>query len=120
MDKIVIREARLQARVGISETERAELQGVVLDIEAFRDLRPAGLSDDYEDTVCYAAMLATAIRVVTAQPYRLIEAIAENVAAAMLGEFEIDRVLVRVRKPGALAKQNARYAAVEIVREKNG
>jgi dihydroneopterin aldolase len=38
----------------------------------------------------------------------------------MLEEFEIDRVLVRVRKPGALAKQNARYAAVEIVREKNG
>jgi dihydroneopterin aldolase len=120
MDKIVIREALLQARVGISEAERAEPQEIALDIEAFRDLRPAGLSDDYKDTVCYAAMLATASRVVTAQPYHLIEAIAENVAAAMLEEFEIHRVLVRVRKPGALAKQNARYAAVEIVREKNG
>lgn len=120
MDKIIIQEARLQARVGISEAERSQPQEIVLDIEAFRDLRPAGLSDDYKDTVCYAAMLATASRVVTAQPYRLIEAIAENVAAAMLEEFEIDRVLVRVRKPGALAKQNARYAAVEIVREKNG
>ena len=120
MDKIIIREARLQARVGTSEAERVTPQEIVLDIEAFRDLRPAGLSDDYKDTVCYSAMLAVASRVVTAQPYHLIEAIAENVAAAILGEFEIHRVLVRVRKPGALAKQNARYAAVEIVREKNG
>jgi dihydroneopterin aldolase len=120
MDKIIIREARLQARVGISEAERSQPQEIELDIEAFRDLRPAGLSDDYNDTVCYAAMLTAASRVVTAQPYHLIEAIAENVAAAILAEFEIHRVLVRVRKPGALAKQNARYAAVEIMREKNG
>jgi 7,8-dihydroneopterin aldolase/epimerase/oxygenase len=120
VDKIIIQEARLQARVGISEAERAEPQEIVLDIEAFRDLRPAGLSDDYNDTVCYAAMLTAASRVVTGQPYHLIEAMAENVAAALLGEFEINRVLVRVRKPGALAGQNARYAGVEIVREKNG
>ena len=120
MDKIIIQGVRLQACVGISEEERAAPQEIVLDIEVFRDLRAAGQSDDYSNTVCYTAMLTAVTRIVTQQPYYLIETIAEKLAHAMLTEFEIHKVLVRVRKPGALTNQNVRYAAVEIVREING
>jgi dihydroneopterin aldolase len=120
MDKIVIQEARFQSRVGVSDEERARPQEIIVDIEGFRDLRGAGASDDLSETVCYAAMHEKAAHIIGANAFRLIETIAERLAAMVLRDFPIEKVVVRVRKPAALAARQVLYAAVEITREKNG
>lgn len=120
MDRIVIQEARFQSRVGVSDEERARPQEIAVDIEAFRDLRAAGESDDLSETVCYAAMHEKAAHIIGGNAFHLIETIAERLAAMVLREFPIEKVIVRVRKPAALAERKVQYAAVEITRERNG
>ena len=119
MDKIIVQEARFQSRVGVSEKERAQPQEIIVDIEAFRDLRAAGESDDLEQTVCYATVHEKAAQIISANSFHLIETIAERLAAMVLRDFPIEKVIIRVRKPAALAARQVRYAAVEITREKN-
>jgi dihydroneopterin aldolase len=62
------------------------------------------------------------IRDITAnKKYSLIEAIAEDVAAALLARFPIlEGVLVKIAKPAALSDRAVRSAAVEITRMRNG
>ena len=120
MDKILIQEACFQSHVGVSDKERDQLQEIVVDIEMFRDLRAAGESDDLRETVCYASVHEKAARIIGENSFHLIETIAEGLAAMVLQDFPIEKVVIRVRKPAALAARNVRCAAVEITREKNG
>jgi len=120
MDRILVPDLRLQARVGVGEEERARPQDVVLDVELGVDLAPAGAADDLAATVDYEAVCALAHEVVTSRPFQLIEAIAEQVAAAVLERFEAAEATVRVRKPGALERWGVPYAQVEVTRQRDG
>jgi dihydroneopterin aldolase len=106
----------LQARVGVTEEERSAAQEVRVALALYRDLRASGMSDDLSDTVDYDAVCSTVGKVAIARPYRLIEALAESVARAILDGFPVDEVEVRVEKPSALRAHRAAYAAVEIRR----
>ena len=120
MDRIVVPELRLQARVGVGEEERARPQRVVLRVELRLDLGPAGASDALSDTVDYEAVCELAERIVRSRPFELIEAMAEEVAAALLDELDVREARVRVRKPGALARWGVPFAEVEVRRRRDG
>lgn len=117
MDRIIIPALPLEASVGVPAEERATKQEVLVSLTLHLDLAPAGSSDSLSDTVDYDAVCAAVTDVVRARPYRLIEAVAESVASAVLRGFEVARVDVRVEKPGALRGRGAHFAAVEITRE---
>jgi dihydroneopterin aldolase len=119
MDRILIQEARFQSHVGVSDEERTQPQEIIVDIEMFRDLRAAGESDDLRETVCYATVHTKAAQIIGGKAFHLIETIAEQLAAMVLRDFPIEKVVIRVRKPAALAARNVRYATVEITRQKN-
>jgi dihydroneopterin aldolase len=86
-------------RIGFHEYERHIRQRVVIDWEAETDWRSAaradradaGLVDYYEANLAIGKLLA-------AKEYRLIEALAEEVAALLVSTFPIRRVRVRVTK----------------------
>jgi 7,8-dihydroneopterin aldolase/epimerase/oxygenase len=120
MDKIIVKDARFLARVGVSEEERARPQEIFLDIYAYADLRPANRTDDFERAICYRQLHQAAAAVVDARPYHLIETIAERIAEDLLQRFPVGQVVIQVRKPGALRDQDVRFAAVEITRTQNG
>lgn len=113
-------EIRLEARVGVDEGERAVPQEIVVDVELHLDLARAGTNDELSATVDYEAVCELVVDVACAHPFRLIEAIAEEAAGALLGRFDVAEVLVRVRKPGALRAWRAPYAAVEVRRRRDG
>ena len=113
-------ELRLQARVGVGEEERARPQRVVLTLELHLDLSRAGASDDLADTVDYEAVCELAARIAGSRPFDLIEAMAEEVAAALLEHARVSEARVRVRKPGALARWGVPYAEVEVRRRRDG
>lgn len=118
-DRIFVRDLQLFARHGVMVEEAALGQRFALDIEAVLDLRPAGLSDAYADTVGYDALIAVAAETFTQRRFALIEAAAEAVAGALLARFpRLARVEVEVRKPAAAIDAVFAQVGVRVVRER--
>ncbi len=86
------------------------------------DLRAAGASDDIDETVSYSAVFTLVRRIVEGEPRNLIEAVAEEIASAILAEHaRVQRVSVTVRKPEAPVKGAMLDAAgVRLTRERAG
>jgi FolB domain-containing protein len=115
MDRIVIRELRVRAVLGVDDEERREMQDVLITVTLHADLRRAGESDRLEDAIDYRTIKKQVMAAAEGSHYKLVEALAERVAALCLGHAGVRRVDVRVEKPGSL--RFARSAAVEITRE---
>lgn len=120
VDRIVIPGMPLRARVGVTEEERRAPQEIVVGVVLHLDLAEAGAADDISRTVDYESVCDTVSSVLAERPRHLVEALAEDVAAAVLAGFSVSRVDVRVEKPGALRSRGVPYAAVEISRGHRG
>ena len=107
-------------RHGLLEREQRESQPFEVDIELLLNLQPAGVDDDLEQTVDYAAVFEVCRQVVESTSYKLIEALAEAIAHEILAAFPIAEVGVRVRKPNVPIEGTLGYAAVEIWRQRSG
>lgn len=114
MDKILIKNLRAQAILGVYPGERTRRQPVVVNITAFADTRPAAASDVLADAVDYAAMAARVLAHLTGSRAYLIERLAAELADLLLAEFGLARVIVRLEKPEALPSADA--AGIEIDR----
>lgn len=116
MDKILLTGVRLEVHLGVPPEERAKVQTIFADIELNYDVSAAGISDDFRKTIDYAAVHETVRRVACGRAFALIEAMAEEMAAAVLAEYPAERVRVAIRKPAALQARGVEWAGVEIVR----
>ena len=104
---------------GVNLAERETGQRFLVDLDVTRDLRPAGLSDDIEDTVSYAHLYRLVKEVVEGPPRNLLETLAETIAQRVLDEHDVEAVRVRVKKPEAPIKGSVLAGAgVEVFREK--
>lgn len=119
-DKIILSGVRLDVRLGVPEEERAEPQGVLVDVELSCDTARAGRSDRFADTIDYARVRDVLAAVAARRPYVLLESLAEAMAGAVLAGFEVEQVRVLVKKPRALAHVGVDWAGVEIVRRRGG
>lgn len=120
MDRILIAKLPLSCRLGVTAEERSIPQTVIVDLELSFDVAPAALSDAIEHTVNYSAVCDCAEATALARPYALVESLAQAMANGLLAQFPVDRVRVLARKPSALARRGAAYAAVELVRSRHG
>ena len=120
MDKIIIKEAQFMCNVGVSQEERAKKQNIVVDAELFFNFKKASSTDDIKHTVNYSEIHSLIKKIVEKKEYKLIEALAENIAEGILNNYQAKKIIVKVKKPMALAKKNVKYAAVEITRAKHG
>jgi dUTP pyrophosphatase len=103
---------------GVHAEEQRLGQRFVVDADLRLDLKPAGRSDALERTVNYSAVARVLKEVIEGRPFKLIEALAEALAAAILDRFPpVQSVRVRVAKPGApVAVAPSGLVAVEIER----
>jgi dihydroneopterin aldolase len=100
-DRIEVRGIEVLARHGVLEHEQTESQPFLVDLTVFLDLSRAGSSDDLADTVDYGRLAQEAHAVVVTESYQLIETVADRVAARVLADPQVDRVVVTVHKPQA-------------------
>jgi dihydroneopterin aldolase len=84
-------------RHGVLEEERRDGQTFLYDVRL--EVGDGALSDRIEDAVDYREVSDCVREVSDARQYNLIEALAAAVADALVSRFEVERVLVRVRKP---------------------
>ena len=103
---------------GVEESER-ELGGrFALDVELYLDLAPAGRSDDLTKTVDYKAVYDLVRTVEGQRRYQLLEALAHDVAEAILANFEVEQVTVRARKQSVPLGGLIDHTEVEIRRSR--
>ncbi|HVM31483.1 MAG TPA: dihydroneopterin aldolase [Candidatus Limnocylindrales bacterium] len=118
-DRIFLHGMAFVGRHGVTEDERVEPQQIEVDLEARLDLRAAGAGDDLGRTVDYGALFEIARLVVEEHSFRLLEAIAESIAAAALEAHpRIEAVSVTVRKPGVPIEGVLEQAGVSVERRR--
>lgn len=116
MDRVRVEGLALDARVGVYEFEYGIDQRLEIDVTAHLDLSEAGRTDELEAALDYDHIAGACREVVAARHHRLIETIAASIAERVLDDPRIDRVDVRVAKPGAVP--GARTVAVEMTRRR--
>lgn len=103
MDIVFIRDLRIDTVVGIYDWERRIRQTVILDLDMGTDIRRAAKSDRIDDTLDYKAVAKRVMQYVSEQEFQLVETLAENVAAIVMGEFQVPWIKVTLHKPGAVS-----------------
>lgn len=116
-DEILVEGIQIPAALGVSAAERRMRRPVLVDLSAERDLARAGASDRIGDTIDYQQLFDVVETVAGEQEHRLVEALAERIAQAVLARFDIDAVTVTVRKPKPVAGV-LDHAGVRIRRER--
>lgn len=117
-DKILLKNIILYARLGVKEEEREVRQKVSVDIELSLSLEEAARTDDLEKTIDYEKVYNLIKERIEAKKYRLLEALAQDLAQEILKNFKIEEVMIRAKKPQVKLAGPLDYAAVEITRRK--
>jgi len=116
VDRVLVRGLELYCIIGLQSWEREVLQKVRIDLDLETDCRPAGTSDDVTRAVDYRAVSKAVQALVETSHFKLVEALAESIAALLLSQFAVAAVTIQVTKPGAV--RFAKTVGVEIRRER--
>ncbi|MDX1499988.1 MAG: dihydroneopterin aldolase [Woeseiaceae bacterium] len=114
MDIIYLTDLRVEAVIGIWEWERKIRQTIAIDLEMAADIGKAAATDSIDDTLNYKAVAKRVQAFVADSGFKLVETLAEKIAAIVIEEFGVPWVRVRVNKPGAI--RGARDVGVLIER----
>ncbi len=116
MDKIFIKDLLVRGVIGITDWERRLPQDILINIALLGDFRKAGQSDKIEDCVNYSFVAKKVFAHTEAAQRYTVESLASDIAIICLEEKGVERVCVRVEKPGAV--RFAQSVGVEIERDR--
>lgn len=119
MDKIYINGLKIFAYHGVNPEETRDGQEFIVDLCMHTDCSKAGVTDDLNDTVNYAAARKIITAAMTERPFKLIERAATEIADRILQNFStVEQVDVLLKKPNAPMNCKFDYVAVEISRNR--
>jgi dihydroneopterin aldolase len=103
LDRITLSGIKLSPCLGVSPEERAMPCSCAADVTIWGDFEAAAATDDLSAAVDYSRVLAKVIEVSLRSECRLLETLAYRIGRAVLENFPVHHVNVRVRKqPAAL------------------
>ncbi len=102
MDKVMIKDLVARGIIGVNDWEREKQQEILINIVAHTNTRKAASSDKLTDCVDYRALARKAREHAESAARHTVEALASDLADLCLQDFMIQRVMVRVEKPGAV------------------
>jgi len=114
MDQIFITDLVARGIIGINDWEREKPQEILINLVLFTDLHKAGKSDDLSDSTNYRSVVKRVLAHAETARRLTVEALAADLANLCLEDPGIEKVRVRVEKPGAV--RFARSVGVEIER----
>jgi len=115
LDTILLEGIQIPAALGVTAAERRMRRPVTLDLEVAVPLDTAGRSDNIRHTIHYKRIFEIVEDVAGNQEHKLVEALGERIAQAVLGKFDAAAVTVTVRKPKPIAGV-LDYAGIRLTR----
>lgn len=116
-DRILLEGIQFYGFHGVAPEERAVGHHFEVDLEVSCDLRPAGASDDVDDTVDYGELARRVVALSRERRFHLLEALAATIAEDVLARHpRVERVRVRVRKLLPPVDAVMKAAVIEIER----
>jgi len=113
VDKITIKDLEVNTQIGVTETERAHQQRLLITVEMERDLAAAGRTDMESATTPYDVVADLIRQVASQRPRKLIEVVADEIADAILSRRLAVAVTVEVKK---FSIPDSHYVSVNIRR----
>jgi len=116
MDKVFITNLTARGIIGVNPDERVKPQEILINITLSADLSKAGNTDDLADTVNYHTIAKKVLAHAETAKRFTVEALALDIIHLCLEEERVQKVCVRVEKPGAV--RFSRSVGVEIERNR--
>ena len=117
MDKIIIKDLTARGIIGINDWERERPQEILINLTLFADLRQAGELDNLGLSVNYQTVARKAQAHAETAQRLTVEALAADLAKLCLQEPGVQKVIVRVEKPGAVRFAGSVGVEIERTRE---
>jgi 7,8-dihydroneopterin aldolase/epimerase/oxygenase len=117
IDKIYVNGMEFYGYHGVFKEENKLGQRFRVDLMIELNLKSAGETDDLEHTVNYAELYNYCKKIVEGKPYKLVEAVAEQIAKEIITNFDIVQYCtVKMIKPDPPIPGHYKEVAVEIRR----
>ncbi len=116
MDKVIIQDLLVRGIIGINDWERKRAQDILLNITLFTDTHRAGATDSIVDCVDYSKMSKRLQAHAESAARLTVEALANDLVKICLEDKGVQRVVLRVEKPGAV--RFAKSVGVEVERSR--
>jgi 7,8-dihydroneopterin aldolase/epimerase/oxygenase len=112
--RIFLRGLNVVAQCGVYAHEKGRTRPLVVDVDVWVVAQARATRDDLNETVDYDTLAAHIRAVASGEHVDLIETFAERVCALILEDTRVERVKLRVEKPGSVT--DALCSGVEIER----
>lgn len=120
MDKIYVNKMEFYGYHGVFPEENKLGQRFIVDLMIETDLKQAGESDDLSYSVNYGELYNLCRDIVEGKRYKLVEAVAEDIAATILNQFpRVSVCSIKVIKPDPPIPGHYESVAVEITRSRS-
>jgi dihydroneopterin aldolase len=113
-DLIRIRGLVVEARVGVTDEERARPQRVVIDVDITAGLARAAVSDDLADTIDYGNAVTVIAAAVRGAEAKLLEHVAARVISVVSRIDGVANVTVEIAKESPPVSERVEAIAVRI------
>ncbi|HSL28455.1 MAG TPA: dihydroneopterin aldolase [Anaerolineales bacterium] len=117
MDKVIIRDLLVRGIIGVNDWERKRAQDILINITIFTDTRRAAETDSIVDCVNYSTMSKRVQAHAESAERLTVEALANDLARLCLEDPNVQKVILRVEKPGAV--RFAKSVGVEVERSRD-
>lgn len=117
MDKVIIKDLLARGIIGVHDWERNRPQNIMINITMFTDTRRAAQTDSLDDCINYSTMSKKVLAHAESVNRLTVEALANDLARICLEEQGVQKVIVRVEKPGAVRFSES--VGVEIERSRD-
>ena len=119
MDKILMDNMCFYGYHGVMPEEKTLGQKFILDACLYLPLQKAGVSDDLNDTVNYAAVYSLIEHIVTKEQFNLLEALGERITSDIFAANPlVAKIILRIKKPEAPINGIYDYVGIEIERDR--
>jgi FolB domain-containing protein len=117
MDKVIIKDLLVRGIIGVNDWERKRAQDILINVILFNDTRRAAETDHIADCVNYSTMSKRLQAHAETAERLTVEALANDLAKICLEDQAVQKVILRVEKPGAV--RFAKSVGVEIERSRD-
>lgn len=120
MDRVLLNGMKFFGYHGALPQETTLGQKFIIDLELYLSLKEAGSGDDLTKGVSYADVYSLVKKIVEGKPFKLIEALGDNITSEIFKEFSlVNRVVVTIKKPEAPVPGIFDYMGVVLDRERS-